>query len=222
MKFRFYSLTAILLLWGMLNTSFAQHSVSNQHGSDAADSTEPALQWVSPHTPNVDEFNLTAGHSFESNRGFWGKIPQVTLSMFTLRYNRKLLTLNNRHLIEYVAELNVADKYTLTSTPRYRAGSFTGAGIAPIGFQLNLGMDNAVQPFFKSSGGFMYFSKPFPDDRGVRFNFTLELGGGVEFVIAHNFSFTVGYKYHHMSNGQFGQINPGVDSNIFYTGFTVF
>lgn len=68
----------------------------------------------------------------------------------------------------------------------------------------------------------MYFKKPFPDDRGVPFNFTLELGGGLEIVLLKNASLTLGYKYHHMSNGQFGQINPGVDSNVFYAGFTIF
>ncbi len=68
----------------------------------------------------------------------------------------------------------------------------------------------------------MYFKKPFPDERGVPFNFTLELGGGIEIIILENISLTAGYKYHHMSNGQFGEVNPGVDSNIFYTGFTIF
>lgn len=162
------------------------------------------------------------GYSFHSTRGFWGKIPEATLRLFALRYNRKLLTFKRRHLIEYVMELNLAANYTLSNTPRYQAGTYTGFGITPIGFQFNFAQENIIQPFFKSSAGFMYFSKPFPDNRGVRFNFTLELGSGVEFVVARNFSFTVGYKYHHMSNGQFGKINPGVDSNVFYTGFTIF
>ncbi|MEL7834694.1 acyloxyacyl hydrolase [Fodinibius sp. Rm-B-1B1-1] len=166
--------------------------------------------------------NFIAGYSFASTKGFWGKIPEATLSIYTIRYNRKLATYNNRHLLEYVTEANLAANYTLSDTPRYRSGSFSGFGITPIGFQLNINQNNIIQPFFKSSAGFMYFKKPFPDERGVPFNFTLELGGGIEVMVLENISLSAGYKYHHMSNGQFGEVNPGVDSNIFYTGFTIF
>jgi opacity protein-like surface antigen len=132
------------------------------------------------------------------------------------------MTYNAKHLLEYTAEANVAANYTLTNTIRYQAGSYSGIGIAPLGFQFNLNQHSIVQPFIKSSTGFMYFKKPFPDNRGVQFNFTLELGAGVEIMVLDNLSLSVGYKYHHMSNGQLGEINPGVDSNIFYTGFTIF
>lgn len=215
-------ITVFYLIAGMQNTSFAQASNTGNSTEKPASDFSKKFKWVNPNAPNINEFNVIGGYSFHSTRGFWGKIPETTLSIFTLRYNRKLIIFDQHHIIEYVTELNIAANYSVNRSPRYRAASFTGFGITPIGFQFNYGKQHVVQPFFKSSAGFMYFKEPFPDDRGTQFNFTLELGGGLEFVFTDNFSFSIGYKYHHMSNGEFGQINPGVDSNIFYTGFTFF
>lgn len=178
--------------------------------------------WADNQRTDLHEFNFVGGYSFHSTRGFWGKIPDARLSVFTLRYNRKLFVFDERHLLEYVTELIISASYTVSETHQYKSGSFSGHGITPLGFQFNFNQNKIVQPFFKTSTGYMYFTERFPDERGVRFNFTLELGTGVEFVITKNVSLSVGYKYHHMSNGQIGQINPGVDSNIFYSGITIF
>lgn len=204
-----------LFVIGVQHTAVAQ--VSKNTSNNKAN-----ISWVNSQSTHINEFNFIAGYSFHSTRGFWGKIPETTLSIFALRYNRKLLSFNDRHFLEYVTELNIAANYTVNNSRGYQESTFTGVGFSPVGFQFNFGKKQVVQPFLKSSAGFMYFSKRFPDERGVRFNFTLELGGGLEFIIAENLSLTAGYKYHHMSNGEFGQINPGVDSNIFYTGFTIF
>jgi opacity protein-like surface antigen len=79
-----------------------------------------------------------------------------------------------------------------------------------------------IQPFLKSSTGFMYLDNPFPDDRGIKLNFVFEVGTGVEILLTDFSSLTLGYKYHHMSNGEIGQVNPGVDSNIIYGALTFF
>lgn len=210
----------VTLICGFHSLGFGQSS--HKKSTPKSKEKHKAIEWVDSDQPNIDEINFMGGYSFHSTKGFWGKIPDATLRLFSLRYNRKLLTYKDQHVLEYVTELNVAANYTLSTTPRYREGTYTGVGISPIGFQLNFLKEYTVQPFLKSSGGFMYFSKRFPDDRGVRFNFTLELGGGLEFVLADNISFTLGYKYHHMSNGHLGNINPGIDSNVFYTGITIF
>lgn len=203
--------------------AYAQ-SVSNNKTSkkETDNSFIDRFKWVPNQRTDIHEINFVGGYSFNSTRGFWGKIPNAKLKIFILRYNRKLLVFDKRHLIEYVGEINISANYNIPSNNEYQSDSFTGYGLTPLGFQFNFNQNKTVQPFLKSSTGFMYFNKPFPDDRGVKFNFTLEFGTGLEFIITQNISFTVGYKYHHMSNGQFGQINPGVDSNVFYTGITIF
>lgn len=216
-------LLLLILLMGEINISHAQ--------SLRADKTvekEPKTHfldrfaWAGRQRTDLHEFNFVGGYSFHSTRGFWGKIPEASLSILSLRYNRKLFVFDEQHLLEYVSELNISANYTVRESNQYKSGSFSGHGITPLGFQFNFNHTKVVQPFFKSSTGYMYFNKRFPDERGVRFNFTLELGTGIEFVIGKNVSMSVGYKYHHMSNGEIGQINPGVDSNIFYSGITIF
>jgi hypothetical protein len=210
-------------LIGELTSAYAQSANNNKtNKQETANSFFDRFKWVTDQRHDLNEFNFVGGYSFHSTRGFWGKIPDAKLRIFILRYNRKLFVFNKRHLIEYVGEINVSANYNIPSTSRYQADSFTGYGLSPLGFQFNFNKTKTVQPFFKTSTGFMYFDDPFPDRRGVKFNFTLEIGAGLEFVITPNISLSIGYKYHHMSNFQFGQINPGIDSNIFYTGITIF
>jgi opacity protein-like surface antigen len=219
--FRSCLLLAFALFLLDINPTFAQdpsHNQPEKHKKSFYD----RFEWVGSQQHGIHEINFMGGYSFHSTKGFWGKIPETTFRIYTIRYNRKLLTFNRRHLIEYVGELNVSAHYNISRSTKYNAATFTGFGIRPVGFQFNWGKEHVIQPFLKSSTGFMYFKERFPDARGNKFNFTLELGGGFEFVLAKHFSFSIGYKYHHMSNGQLGEINPGVDSNIFYTGLTFF
>lgn len=191
--------------------------------TDTKSSPFDQFQWIKSGQPEIHELHFVGGYSFHSTRGFWGKIPGGKLRLWGLRYNRKILSYSNKHIIEYVTELNLAVNYNLNSTPKgFGSGTFSGFGGTPLGFQINFHKQNLIQPFFKTSAGFMYLDKQFPDSRGTKFNFTLELGTGVEMMVTSNISFTLGYKYHHMSNFFFGDINPGIDSNIFYTGVTVF
>ncbi|MFL6210853.1 MAG: acyloxyacyl hydrolase [Pyrinomonadaceae bacterium] len=105
-----------------------------------------------------------------------------------------------------------------------------GAGLAPIGLQLNFRRRRRVQPFAGGSVGFLYFREPVPDERsivepnrrGAHFNYTAEFGGGVQLLTKARRAYTFGYKYHHLSNWFHAPINPGFDSNLFYAGFSVF
>lgn len=214
----------ILLLIGSVTISQAQsaNSTDEKQFKKRYNKGSDKFEWVDSQRTDLHEVNIIGGYSFRSSDGFWGKIPQAQLSIFTLRYNRKLLVISNDHLLEYVGEISLSANYQIEETKKYQSESFSGFGFSPLGFQFNINQKNIVQPFFKTSAGFMLFNEPFPDQRGVKFNYTLELGGGLEIVVTDHMSLSVGYKYHHMSNGQTGQINPGVDSNIFYTGVTIF
>ncbi|MDR8390963.1 acyloxyacyl hydrolase [Aliifodinibius sp. S!AR15-10] len=178
---------------------------------------------ISTAKSGIHEYSFWGGYSFHSSNGVWGKTSGAKLSVLGLRYNRKLLKFPHNYLLKYVVEMNMHVQYQLsgerqTSPPT----SISGFGLTPVGLQLNARQNQIVQPFFKSSTGFMYLSDPFPNELGTNFNFTLEAGVGLEVMITPNSFFTIGYKYHHMSNGQFGQINPGVDSNVFYGGITFY
>lgn len=97
-----------------------------------------------------------------------------------------------------------------------------GAGLSPVGFQLNFRRRERIQPFAQASGGFLYFGERIPDARGAQFNFTADFGGGVQWKTGARRAWTIGYRYHHVSNGYRADVNPGFDSNLFYVGFSIF
>jgi hypothetical protein len=59
------------------------------------------------------------------------------------------------------------------------------------------------------------FEQPVPNPRGIRFNFSADLGGGVAFRVAEAQRVAVGVVLHHLSNGGLGNANPS------FNGFDV-
>jgi hypothetical protein len=99
------------------------------------------------------------------------------------------------------------------------AGTIYGAGASPIGFQGNFGR-KSIQPFANGSVGFLYFNRQVPVVGSSQFNYTITIGLGAQFFRKSGRSFTVGWKYHHLSNKNQATLNPGIDSSVFYAGFS--
>lgn len=177
--------------------------------------------WIHFSDKDAHEFTLWGGYAFDSFR-LWGKTPDATIGQLGLGYNRKFLKLGNQ-LIKYRFTLNLFSKVTYPEfEPDRDRASLSGFGISPLGFRINFNQKQLLQPFIDTSGGMLVFNDPFPDMRGKKFNYTLGLGGGVEYLLNSNSSLSFGYKYYHISNGERGQVNPGIDSSFFYLAFTIF
>ena len=57
----------------------------------------------------------------------------------------------------------------------------------------------------------------------TQFNFTAQLGGGVQlFTSSRRTAIDLGYKYHHISNANLGNQNPGMDSHMLFVGVSLF
>ena len=174
----------------------------------------------------ANEYGFWGGGSFTSPTVV-GSTERVRLGLVAFRYARVL-----------ARGENLALKYTLDAVPvasmsfpvfeataggvREVRKTITGAGLSPVGFQLNFRRRERVQPFAQASGGFLYFGERVPDARGAQFNFTGDFGGGVQWKTGARRAWTVGYRYHHVSNGYRADVNPGFDSNLFYVGFSIF
>ncbi len=90
-----------------------------------------------------------------------------------------------------------------------------GEGMSPVGFQWNFVPRHPLQPFFIGHGGYMYSTKPIPITDSGAFNFTFDLGAGLEFFQSHKRSIRAEFRYHHISNHNTADENPGVD-NLLY------
>lgn len=185
-------------------------------------STQAPLRW-SP--PGRNEFSFWGGFS-PNSPNIIGVSQDRNLSTFAVRYSRVLKTTGFGNF-----------KYTFDAIPlallrqpinhgtwedRTQRESRYGAGLSPIGAQLNFRPRSRVQPFGEGNVGFLYFTRPTPYTNTTNFNFTFSLGAGFQtFTSAHR-AVSFGYKYHHLSNAFMTAVNPGVDSNVFYVGYSLF
>lgn len=97
-----------------------------------------------------------------------------------------------------------------------------GAGVSPVGTQIDFRPRARLRPFFEVTAGFLYFSSKVLSYGGTQFNFTVAPGGGVHIALSPRTALTFGYKYHHISNADLNHDNPGVDSEVLYGGVSLF
>ena len=61
-------------------------------------------------------------------------------------------------------------------------------------------------------GGFTIMPYTFPTDKGRRLNFNFELQSTIEQALGKQYVLSFGGAFHHISNAQTGEQNPGIDS----------
>lgn len=213
---------ALFISLAIANAGFAQsrQDAVVSHQKEKANS-KTRLQWLKAAEHRVHELSLLGGYGFNSFE-LWGKTPDATLGQLGIGYNRKLFKLGEQ-VLEYRMELNVLSKITYPEfAPQQGRRSLSGFGLTPFGIRLNFRQSKSVQPFLGTSGGFMYLDGPFPDERGEKFNYTFRAGLGLEFMVNTGSSFSIGYTYFHISNGDNGEVNPGIDSGFLFASFTFF
>ena len=173
-----------------------------------------------------NEFGVWTGYSPFSFK-LKGISEDRKLFLLNLQYARKLfnttpLTLKyTAEVVPVALEMQPRQLYVinnrLVTNP---AGTIYGAGANPVGFQGNFGRKR-VQPFANGSVGFLYFKQQVPLVGSSQFNYTVTIGAGAQFFQRSGRSFTVGWKYHHLSNNYQAALNPGIDSSMFYVGMSV-
>ncbi len=171
--------------------------------------------------------------------GVWGGYSPFSFVLKGTSKDRELLLVNLQYARTLVATRPVTVKYTADVVPlafqfqptqRYvvagkevtnPAGAVYATGVSPIGFQANFG-SKKVEPLVNGSLGFLYFDRQVPILGASQFNYTISVGFGAQFFPRPGRSFTVGWKYHHLSNNYQAHLNPGIDSGVFYVGFSMF
>ena len=217
-------------------TAFAQDFLGEQKVNSTDGSVADAVQ-NDDAFDNKNEFSVWGGFAPDIPRVFGGS-RKSTFGEIGLRYSRRIATTENlvlKYQIDFIplAIINYERERLIRLTPTTLgvdrdSTTAYGAGLTPVNFQLNFRRRNKIQPFITAEAGLLIFNKSIPDDRsplrpeqrGRQFNFTLAGGGGVEILTDSARSYTVGFKFHHISNASTGNINPGFDQNLFYFGYT--
>lgn len=166
------------------------------------------------------EYTYWFGGGFENAHAFSSTVGARNYQLES-RYERLIYSSGPfavRWVFDAVPVALVGDRYTRTGQ---RAYSY-GIGGSPIGAQVNFVHFRRVEPFLTSGGGFLYFNhRMFGTTQ--QFNFTAQLGGGVQlFTSNRRTAIDLGYKYHHISNANLGNQNPGLDSHMLFIGLSLF
>lgn len=98
-----------------------------------------------------------------------------------------------------------------------------GFAVTPLGFTAEFGRRHKVVPYLQTNEGIIASSEPIPINvtGATGLNFLIDVGGGVRIKTGERRAISLGYKFLHISNGFTSAVNPGVDNNIFYAGFSI-
>ena len=218
---------------------FTQDSTfSNQENASSGKIVPvPAPTSSAPDFDEKNELSVWGGFAPDMPRVFGGSRPS-SYGQLAVRYARRIATTESiaiKYTVDFIplAVINYDRRPIIQTAPNTFAvapDSTTNYafGLTPVGFQLHFRRKAKIQPFISANAGLLIFNKTIPDDRsavfptrnGKHLNFTLAGGGGVDFLTDSGKTFTLGFKFHHISNASTGNINPGFDQNLFYFGYT--
>jgi hypothetical protein len=105
--------------------------------------------------------------------------------------------------------------YSGTTTSYCHGRQWTvGEALSPIGSQWNFRPRHVLQPFVLGHVGYMYSTHPIPVEFAGSFNFTFDVGAGLELYRSKHRSIRAEYRYHHISNHNTANDNPGIDNGV--------
>jgi lipid A 3-O-deacylase len=59
-------------------------------------------------------------------------------------------------------------------------------------------------------------------EQSTPFNFVAEIGPGLQYFVTERVALTIGVRFHHISNGNIGERNLGLNATLAYAGISVF
>ncbi|HKP82384.1 MAG TPA: acyloxyacyl hydrolase [Pyrinomonadaceae bacterium] len=182
----------------------------------------------------------------DNELGFWGGFSPKATTIFgglhddeaedrkffiaALRYGRTLAA-NDSLALQYTLDAVPVAVATGTIVSRTTtAGGITtfqretayGAGLTPLGLQLDFANGAKVHPFIHVNGGFLYFNKSVPIEDAGQFAWVGEAGGGVRIFTSERRAVNIGVRFHHISNGDRQGSNRGLNQFVIYAGFSIF
>lgn len=101
----------------------------------------------------------------------------------------------------------------------WSAGKARGLGVTPLGWKWNFAPRGRLAPYAEVGGGALWTSAPIPAAT-TGSNFTAHAGLGVRVLGRGGHGLVVGYRLHHISNGNRLRRNPGVNAHMVTVGWT--
>jgi hypothetical protein len=180
-----------------------------------------------------NEFGFWAGGSFAATTAFGGltdaEVADRKFFLAAFRYGRTLVA-NNSVALQYtldaipiaVATGNITSSTTIGPVTTFQRETAYGAGLTPLGLQLDFANGSRVHPFVNLNGGFLFFNQSVPLPDAGSLGLVGEAGGGVRIFTSERRAVTLGVRFHHISNGDRSGSNRGLNQFVIYGGFSIF
>ena len=180
-----------------------------------------------------NEFGFWAGGAFAATTAFGGltdaEAADRKFFIAAFRYGRTLYA-NDSVAVQYtldaipvaVATGNIRSVTTVGPVTTFQRETTYGAGITPLGLQLDFANGSKVHPFVHVNGGLLVFSQSMPLPDAGSLALVGETGGGVRIFTSERRAVTLGVRFHHISNGDRAGSNRGLNQFIIYGGFSIF
>lgn len=165
------------------------------------------------------QFRAWSGYSFKSIY-FLGKTKNARSFITGIGIRKPIRKYGNTGLLYYTADII---PYIFYDYPKRddndRFVEHSGFGISPGGLLFEKQLNSIFSYQLGISGSFIFMETTFPTDKGRRLNFTFDPSFTIQTKLTNSLSMASGYKFHHISNGQTGKENPGLDSNFLFLSF---
>ena len=144
---------------------------------------------------------------------FLGKTPYSSsqrvsigyISPYTVRISGGYLNFSAR--LHFIVEYNYSKRDAGGSLDTIR-----GWSLDPFGLSSTVQLNKTTHLRNTVYGGFTIIPYNFPTDKGRRLNFNFELQSTIEQALGKQYMLSFGGAFHHISNAQTGEQNPGIDS----------
>lgn len=180
-----------------------------------------------------NEFGFWAGGSFKATTAFAGlteaEARDRKFFIAAVRYGRTLWA-NDSVALQYtldaiplaVATSNIRSSTTIGGVTTFQRDTTYGAGVTPLGLQLDFANGSKVHPFIHVNGGLLVFTQSMPLPDSGRVALVGETGAGLRIFTSERRAVTLGVRFHHISNGDRSGSNRGLNQFVFYGGFSIF
>lgn len=103
---------------------------------------------------------------------------------------------------------------------QYDPDSTYGVGVTPLLWRWNFRPRGKVAPFAELAGGGLWTRAPVPPGTTAA-NFTAHVGYGLRYFFSPGTALVTSYRFHHISNGNRLERNPGVNAHVLQVGVSV-
>ena len=161
-------------------------------------------EWMATAGPalGVTIFNSARGHKYFLQSLSWGRILSGPHGPGALRGRFEWS-------IEFIPIFS-----------QYQPARTYGFGVTPLVWRWNFETQGRLAPFAELAGGTLFTRDPVPDNTTTA-NFTAHASYGVRYFLTARASVVASYRFHHISNGNRLERNPGVNAHVLQFGVSV-